>query len=534
VLEHSNRSTIDAADFLMARYVLEPRLEFLRTTLQERFVPEYDERLIVEYVDPAVEDRAQQLEAATAAPWAMTVDEWRALQGAPPLEDKEAGALHFVQNTGSFEVVEVKPDPPPMLLPPGAPGAPRPPGGNGQPADVPNNEPTPTQPGEGRRAFALNGESLNGSETMVGAAVNAAIDAGDVKLAEGLTKADAWKSVGKLPAASMVAARQEAALVRSLVRTWKDHATRLNLHALVDAIGPAGVHGDVVPLMDYDTLNAAQEEVLVQALRRGMLRGVEVGRQALATVRQRSAKAGPIEIDLSGTHVAAEEWAKQHAADLAQLPAAQKQRVKDLVESSIADGIPPMELAKLIRDTIGLTDQQADAVANFRDRLVDQEVDEADRVVRVERYAQAQRTYRAQTIARTELLGSLNAGQQELWDEAVSQGVIEPGEMEKIWIVTDDDLLEEECEAMADEQVGLHEQFSSGDDFPPAHPNCRCTVGLVNAAGDEKGKRRGADGGVPVIHIHNNIAPPAVRRRIERDTHGRPSGIVDEPVESVE
>ena len=87
ILENANRATIEAADFLFARWVLVPRLEAFRAILQERLVPEYDDRLILDYVSPIKEDREYQLKVAQVAPWSRTVDEWRGLQDLAPLDD---------------------------------------------------------------------------------------------------------------------------------------------------------------------------------------------------------------------------------------------------------------------------------------------------------------------------------------------------------------------------------------------------------------------------------------------------------------
>lgn len=136
VIENSNRATIDAADYLMARYVTQPRLEFLRTNMQERLVPEFDERLILDYVSPVTEDKQSQLTAATVAPWAASVNEWRAMQGLPPMEDEKEGALHLIPNTykamslTDASDAALKPAPGfdengmpfPKPVPPGAPG----------------------------------------------------------------------------------------------------------------------------------------------------------------------------------------------------------------------------------------------------------------------------------------------------------------------------------------------------------------------------------------------------------------------------
>lgn len=95
IIENSNRATIDAADYLMARYVVAPRCDVMREVFQARLVPEYDERLVCDYVSPVQEDTAFRLQAMQAAPWAPTVDEWRTLQGLPEKEDG-SGAVHMV------------------------------------------------------------------------------------------------------------------------------------------------------------------------------------------------------------------------------------------------------------------------------------------------------------------------------------------------------------------------------------------------------------------------------------------------------
>lgn len=94
ILNNSNRSTIDASDLIWAKDVLVPRLEFWRSYFQERLVPEYDDRLIIDYVTPVMEDRDFALKAAQFAPWAMDGNEWRALMGHSPKE--EFDGVYFV------------------------------------------------------------------------------------------------------------------------------------------------------------------------------------------------------------------------------------------------------------------------------------------------------------------------------------------------------------------------------------------------------------------------------------------------------
>jgi hypothetical protein len=75
-----------------------------------------------------------------------------------------------------------------------------------------------------------------------------------------------------------------------------------------------------------------------------------------------------------------------------------------------------------------------------------------------------------------------NDGQLDAWDQAQEAGLL-TGDEKKEWITTPDDRICPICDDMDGEQVGLDEEFDvDGDslDGPPAHPNCRCTVGLTS------------------------------------------------------
>ncbi len=88
---------------------------------------------------------------------------------------------------------------------------------------------------------------------------------------------------------------------------------------------------------------------------------------------------------------------------------------------------------------------------------------------------------RAELIARTEVMRASNEGQLEAWDQATDAGLL-TGNEQKEWIVTPDDRLCPICEPMDGVTVPLDDDFDvDGDkvDAPPAHPNCRCTVGLT-------------------------------------------------------
>ena len=98
IIENSNRSTIQTADFLYQKNVITPRMEFLRSHLQERLVPMYDDRLILHYASPIEEDREHALKVAKAAPWALSINEWREMMDLEPLPGESGSEYVF---TGS-------------------------------------------------------------------------------------------------------------------------------------------------------------------------------------------------------------------------------------------------------------------------------------------------------------------------------------------------------------------------------------------------------------------------------------------------
>jgi hypothetical protein len=126
IIENSNRATIDAADYLMGRYIVVPRLEFMRVMLQTQLIEQFDERLILDYVSPVQEDREYELKVMTAKPAAFTVDEWREQGGKKAEDDKTVGGGRFIPFNETFveTLEEEEAPPPPDIPPPGAPAVP--------------------------------------------------------------------------------------------------------------------------------------------------------------------------------------------------------------------------------------------------------------------------------------------------------------------------------------------------------------------------------------------------------------------------
>jgi phage portal protein BeeE len=128
IIENSNRSTIDAADFLYSTWVLVPRLEAWRIDFQRLLVPEYDERLILDYESPVQEDVEFKAKIMAAHEWAFEADEIREAAGLSPIED-EMGGFHMQPSGLTYRPDWEEPEPEPMLAPGGfgaTPGKPKP------------------------------------------------------------------------------------------------------------------------------------------------------------------------------------------------------------------------------------------------------------------------------------------------------------------------------------------------------------------------------------------------------------------------
>jgi hypothetical protein len=170
---------------------------------------------------------------------------------------------------------------------------------------------------------------------------------------------------------------------------------------------------------------------------------------------------------------------------------------------SLRDGTGPRETARLLTPLIGLSARQAQAVTNYRNMLasgnftgasslslrdkrfdgrlkpgVTLTPDQIDKMVA--RYAERQLRYRATMIARTESIRALNQGQLEAWRQAKQQGLIDG--MREQWLPGPEAC--RKCESIPGMNVGgvaIGGMFTTPFgllDAPPAHPNCRCALGL--------------------------------------------------------
>jgi hypothetical protein len=133
---------------------------------------------------------------------------------------------------------------------------------------------------------------------------------------------------------------------------------------------------------------------------------------------------------------------------------------------------------------LGLDTGRALAVVHLRRGL--EEAGRAPRVIdRLTRtYAARLLRQRAMTIARTEVLTALNAGQRLAWEQAVDHGLL-TSTATRVWITTPDDRLCPRCKAqdgltaLVGEPYLLNAPEVGETEGPPLHPSCRCAEGIT-------------------------------------------------------
>lgn len=199
----------------------------------------------------------------------------------------------------------------------------------------------------------------------------------------------------------------------------------------------------------------------------------------------------------------------------------QRQAVRRVLVDALETGVGPLEAARAFRGAIGLTSYQLDTVDNYRrlleqgdaralqrmlrdarfDRSVARAVRDGrpvdpERIARmVERYRQRMLAWRAETIARTETIRTLNQARTEALAQVVEQASIPTDAVRRTWRSTRDSRVRDTHAQMDGQERGMHEPFISPSGARMMSPgdgglgapaseliNCRCVL-MVKVSG---------------------------------------------------
>jgi hypothetical protein len=325
---------------------------------------------------------------------------------------------------------------------------------------------------------------------------------------KGAPKAEAWRAI------RAVADRYLRPMIAALEQAFADLGDAIDLDALQEAVESGHVRA-VLDAIDFAKL----QQLLIQPiaiLNHGFLEASAIaGQQLLQQILQPAAAQGAkpklrrhgelIIVEAVGpsdrgddglrgryrlrfneANPAALRWASRNAGRfITEISDETRAGIQELVGRALNDGWAPRDLARLIRDQgIGLTRPQAQALLNYRQRLVADGA-KPERIAQLtDRKSKQQIKYRSEVIASHELLSASNSGQSLLWREAVRTDLLGAATKRK-WIITPDDRLCPLCAQMRGERAitGMDEPWSTprGDVMIPQgiHVRCRCAQGLV-------------------------------------------------------
>ncbi len=177
------------------------------------------------------------------------------------------------------------------------------------------------------------------------------------------------------------------------------------------------------------------------------------------------------------------EWATNQSAQLVTaVTDTTRSIIRQTVSEAFTQNVTVYDTARKLRSVIGLNDRQAISFGKFIDNLDEQvragKITAAQRLAMGERQYKKMIKYRANMIARQEILIAENHGRYLGFTQAVEQGWAHPKSMKR-WSTSTDERTCDICMPMNGKSTVWNESFPNGVFNPPAHIMCRCSISLL-------------------------------------------------------
>jgi hypothetical protein len=177
------------------------------------------------------------------------------------------------------------------------------------------------------------------------------------------------------------------------------------------------------------------------------------------------------------------EWATNQSAQLVTaVTDTTRSIIRQTVSEAFTQNVTVYDTARKLRSVIGLNDRQAISFGKFIDNLDEQvragKITAAQRLAMGERQYKKMIKYRANMIARQEILMAENHGRYLGFTQAVEQGWAHPKSMKR-WSTSTDERTCDICMPMNGKSTVWNESFPNGVFNPPAHIMCRCSISLL-------------------------------------------------------
>lgn len=295
------------------------------------------------------------------------------------------------------------------------------------------------------------------------------------------SQADSWWEARLMPADAEVLRIVQAFM--GAVKMASDHLPYAEIERMLRQGMPAGA---------YNAINAFEftndmEERLTYALVGVYINAARKDAEQLASLHLAKAETPlpPWAANFSLTNQYAVAAARNACGQLIRgITATALKAVQWYLTRTILDGIPPAQAASTIGVMVGLNMQQARRVLQIERDIM--RLPESERALALRRlYAWEQHLLkqRGLLIARTEGIRAAALGQIAAWQAAAQQGLVNTDVYGKKWLARMDNRVCPLCAALNGTVVGLYGLFDGIMQGPPAHPNCRCALGLAKLSG---------------------------------------------------
>lgn len=191
----------------------------------------------------------------------------------------------------------------------------------------------------------------------------------------------------------------------------------------------------------------------------------------------------------------------------------QDQVIRDALSDAVSRGLNPTQQARAIRESIGLTLNQNRSVRRYRRLLETNSIlalrrelrskrfdDEVLTAIengtvlsnsRIDRLVNAYRRnyirYRSEVISRTESLRAVHQGSEEMYQQAIDEGLVNPSSLVRRWVTAGDERVRGSHASMHGQVQPVNQPFISGEGNSlryPGDPNapaseviqCRCVI----------------------------------------------------------
>ena len=285
--------------------------------------------------------------------------------------------------------------------------------------------------------------------------------------------------------------KNEPALVRILVNTWRSQGNAITYKELREAILAGDISAELLEDWMQDYSRFVSKELL------------PAWQKAMDAAAEEIRRKYPIYyFDPMADGV--RSWTESRAAEfVTNITETQIEGLRAVVQrAAVLEDLTVDELAKAIRPMGGLTVQQTISNMRYYETLRSNGISAKKSLERAVRYATRQHRKRAYLIARTELATAYNRGAHEGTKQAQAAGLI--GECVKVWCTAGDERVCSICGSLGEDgtQWGMDDDIMyeytykrsgvttvrrinhSLDDpdagkQPPAHPGCRCAVKYI-------------------------------------------------------